>query len=134
MPAEWERHIRTWMAFPPPGGYVATHDPTALKTWVTAANTIAEFEPVTLLSHPSSADHVRGLASSGVDVVEVDLDDGWLRDNGPTFVLDDEGAPTAVNWVFNAWGGIQDHSRDAQIARTVADLAKVPTLDSSLGQ
>jgi agmatine deiminase len=133
MPAEWERHIRTWMAVPPPGGYVATHDPTALKTWVTAANTIAEFEPVTLLSHPSSADHVRGLASSGVDVVEVDLDDGWLRDSGPTFVVDDtDGSLVAVRWVFNAWGGIQDHTLDARLGSVVAELAGAPAVPSPL--
>jgi agmatine deiminase len=120
------------MALPPPRGFIAQQDPAARDAWIATANAVAGFEPVSLLVDPADEGWVREKTLAGVSLVPADLDDGWLRDNGPTFVLDDEGAPTAVNWVFNAWGGIQDHSRDAQIARTVADLAKVPTLDSSL--
>ena len=122
------------MALPPPRGFISQQDPAARDAWIATANAVAGFEPVSLLVDPADEEWVREKTLAGVSLVPADLDDGWLRDNGPTFVLDDEGAPTAVNWVFNAWGGIQDHSRDAQIARTVADLAKVPTLDSSLGQ
>ena len=133
MPAEWEPHTRTWMAVPPPGGYVATHDPAALAAWLATANAVAEFEPVTLLAHASTVDQVRGRCRLGVDVVEAALDDGWLRDSGPTFVVDDaDGSLAAVQWVFNAWGGIQEHALDARLGAVVAERAGVPTVPSPL--
>jgi len=54
-------------------------------------------------------------------VLEAPLDDAWMRDIGPTFVLDDNGRLGAVDWIFNGWGG-QDWAswdRDADIAGIV---------------
>ena len=39
-----------------------------------------------------------------MEIVELGLDDSWLRDCGPIYVLDDDGARVAVHWGFNAWG------------------------------
>ena len=39
-----------------------------------------------------------------VELVEAPLDDAWMRDIGPTFVLGADGALGAVDWVFNGWG------------------------------
>ena len=33
--------------------------------------------------------------------------DAWVRDAGPTFVVDDAGELRAVSWRFNAWGGLR---------------------------
>jgi agmatine deiminase len=121
------------MAVPPPGGYVATHDPAAIAAWLATANAVAEFEPVTLLVHPSTVDQLRSEVSSGVDVVETSLDDGWLRDSGPTFVVDDaDGSLAAVQWVFNAWGGIQEHAQDARLGSVVAERAGANALPSPM--
>ena len=121
------------MALPPPRGFIAQQDPSARDAWIATANAVAGFEPVTLLVDPGDEVWARRQTEDGVTLVPADLDDGWLRDNGPTFVVDEnDGSLAAVDWVFNAWGGIQEHSRDAQIAATVAELAKVPVLDSEL--
>jgi agmatine deiminase len=112
------------MALPPPGGFVERGDPGALEAWIATANAVAEFEPVSLLVDPSEVERVRMRVGSGVELVQADLDDGWLRDSGPTFVVDDaDGSLAAVHWVFNAWGGIQDHARDARIGAFVAERA-----------
>ncbi len=133
MPAEWERHTRTWMALPPTGGYVATEDPDALDAWLATANAVADFEPVSLLVDRRDRDRVRPLLHRDVELIEAELDDGWLRDSGPTFVVDvSDGSLAAVHWVFNAWGGIQPHALDAEIGATVADGAGVPVIDSPL--
>lgn len=132
MPAEWEPHVRTWMSFPPSGGYIATEDPDALDAWVATANAVAAFEPVTLLVDPADRGSVAAQVRPEVDVVEAALDDGWLRDSGPTFVVDETGALAAVHWVFNAWGGIQPHGADARIGATVAEAAGVRVIDSPL--
>ncbi|MEO8106664.1 MAG: agmatine deiminase family protein, partial [Actinomycetes bacterium] len=133
MPAEWERHARTWMALPPPRGFIAQQDPSARDAWIATANAVAGFEPVSLLIDPGDEESAREQTEGDVTLVPADLDDGWFRDNGPTFVVDEsDGSLAAVDWVFNAWGGIQEHSRDAEMAATVAELAKVPVLDSKL--
>jgi agmatine deiminase len=133
MPAEWTTHERTWMALPPPGGYVSTHDRAALAAWLETVNAVARFEPVTLLVDPADEQRVRPLVSGAVELVPTALDDGWLRDNGPTFVHDLDGRRLrAVDWVFNAWGGIQPHARDADVAPLVARLAGVDVVASPL--
>jgi len=133
MPAEWERHTRTWMALPPPGGYVATEDPPALDAWIATANAVTVFEPVSLLVDASEVERVSALIAPGVEIVTADFDDGWLRDSGPTFVIDDsDGTLAAVHWVFNAWGGIQEHARDARIGGFVADRAGASVVSSQM--
>jgi agmatine deiminase len=73
------------------------------------------------------------LVPSVVELVPAALDDGWLRDNGPTFVQDLGTARlAAVDWVFNAWGGIQPYERDAAVAPLVAQLAGTPVVDSPM--
>lgn len=132
MPAEWERHTRTWMALPPPDGYVATEDPTALDAWLATARAVADFEPVSLLIDPRDRDRL-GTVHPGVELLDAELDDGWLRDSGPTFVVDeDDGSLAAVHWVFNAWGGIQPFARDARLGRAVADDVGVPVIGSPM--
>lgn len=133
MLAEWERHTRTWMGLPPLGGYVQREDPTALDAWIATANTVAEFEPVSLLVDPSEIDRVADLVAPPVELVAADFDDGWLRDSGPTFVIDDaDETLVGVHWVFNAWGGMQEYGRDARIGEFVAEQAGAAVLSSHL--
>jgi agmatine deiminase len=42
-----------------------------------------------------------------VRVVEATTNDAWVRDSGPTFVVDGTGSLRAVDWRFNAWGGLR---------------------------
>jgi agmatine deiminase len=45
-------------------------------------------------------------AAAGRAVVELSHDDAWMRDVGPTFVVNDRGGLRGVDWHFNAWGGL----------------------------
>ena len=45
---------------------------------------------------------------SMVPVLEIETDDAWARDVGPTFVLDEQGKVHGISWSFNAWGGDYD--------------------------
>ena len=62
-----------------------------------------------------------------VRVVELSSDDAWMRDVGPTFVVDGRGGRRAVDWPFNAWGGLRGGlyfpwDRDDQVAQKVAEV------------
>ena len=65
-----------------------------------------------------------------VRVVEMESNDAWMRDMGPSFVIDSKGALRAVDWTFNAWGGLVDGlyfpwDADDKIARKVCEIEGV---------
>ncbi|AEF39796.1 agmatine deiminase family protein [Hoyosella subflava] len=137
MPAERAPHERTWMAFPCRGyslGDTAEQQHAARSAWAAVANTIVDFEPVTVVAAPDEAEYARRYLSSAIDILEAPLNDAWMRDIGPTFVVDDDGGVGAVNWIFNGWGA-QDWAQwdlDERIAAFVADHLAVPRIDSPL--
>ncbi|GAA4191830.1 agmatine deiminase family protein [Microbacterium oryzae] len=109
MPAETDRHERTWMAFPREGFTLGDTDAeraAGYAAWTEVAHAVAEFEPVTMVVDPSETDRARRMLGSHVDILEAPLDEFWMRDAGPTFVVDDDrpGALGAVDWTFNGWG------------------------------
>jgi agmatine deiminase len=128
MPAEWETHERTWMAFPPANETFGANGSATLErareAWVDVANTIAHYEPVTLIAGLNQGPLASSQVGPNVTVIERPIDDAWMRDIGPTFTLDGP-ALGAVDWVFNGWGAQAwarwDH--DALIATEVAHLS-----------
>ena len=51
---------------------------------------------------------VSELENNNIRVIEMTNDDSWIRDCGPTFLVNDRGDLRAVDWEFNAWGGLVD--------------------------
>lgn len=139
MPAETAPHERTWMAFPREGRTLGASDAERAEgyaTWAEVARAVAEFEPVTMVADPSETARARRMLGSGIDVVEAPLDEFWMRDVGPTFVVDDErpGALGAVDWVFNGWGAPEwaEWRLSAGVARVVAAEVGAELVESAL--
>lgn len=136
MPIESAPHDCTWMAWPSSGytlGGTAADADQARRTWAAVAHAVAGFEPVRMVVDPSAAATARRWLGSDVELLEAPLDDAWMRDIGPTFVLDD-GRLGAVDWVFNGWGA-QDWAsweHDARIGRQVAEWAGATLVPSDL--
>ncbi|MFF1376868.1 agmatine deiminase family protein [Streptomyces sp. NPDC058308] len=95
------------------------------------ARTIAEFEPVTLLANERDVAAARRACGSGVTVVPVPVDDLWMRDTGPSFVLGPDGI-AGVDLNFNGWGGKQEHDRDGKVAREVLADRRVARIGAPL--
>lgn len=141
MPAEWDAHDRTWMAWPSQGytlGDTEAEAEEARTTWAAVANATVDFEPVTMLVPRHEREHARRYLSGRVEILEAELNDAWMRDIGPTFVFDtdDAGNTTlgAVNWVFNGWGA-QDWAswdKDQLVGGIVAEAAAAKRIDSAL--
>ena len=135
MPPEWAPHERTWMAWPSPNPTFTNDEELAeaREAWASVARAVRRFEPVTVIVGTGQTDSARALLGEDIELVERELDDAWMRDIGPTFVVGD-GQLAAVDWTFNGWGA-QDWAvweHDAKIARHIADLAGVPVHSSSL--
>jgi agmatine deiminase len=107
MPAEWEPHSRTFISWPVQDSMCyPEHYEQVCRGYAELVNAIAEFEPVTVIVNPDEAENVRGLfANERIHCLPVAHNDAWLRDNGPTFLVNDQGELAGVNWRFNAWGG-----------------------------
>jgi len=137
MPAEGEPQVRTWMAFPSAGyslGDTAEEHHEARSTWAAVAHAIAEFEPVTVVVDPDETAAAKKYLSSIIETVEAPLNDAWMRDIGPTFVLDENGKLGAVDWVFNGWGAQEwaQWDRDSKIGALVAELAGAELISSPM--
>ncbi|MCK8478439.1 agmatine deiminase family protein [Microbacterium aurugineum] len=139
MPAETAPHERTWMAFPAEGETLGATDAEreeGYATWTAVAHAVAEFEPVTMLVDPSEIPRARRMLGAGIEILEAPVDEFWMRDSGPTFVVDDErpGALGAVDWIFNGWGAPDwaEWRNAAQHARIVADAVEAELVSSTL--
>jgi len=98
------------------------HLDAARTAYADVARAIAEFEPVTLVCNPSDVAEASLILGNGtpIDVLSMEIDDSWLRDSGPTFLLDRSGHLAGAHWRFNAWGQkYQPYSRDAVIAKRI---------------
>lgn len=127
MPAEWERHDATWLAWP-------HHEPDwpgklGPIPWVYAeiVRALHRYERVEILCHDETVREAaaQALAAHGVraDGYRLHLapnDRVWVRDSGPTGVLDPQDNVVWVNWAFNAWAKYENYARDAEVGRVFA--------------
>ena len=122
MPAEWMPHERCWMAWPCPQEYWGDAFESARHAYALVARTIARFEAVSMLANPSELAVARRLCGPDVQVLPAALDDSWLRDTGPTFLLDDSGNLAGVDWQYNSYGNKDE--LPAVAFRNDADVSK----------
>jgi agmatine deiminase len=133
MTDEREPHARTWMAFGPSEDVWGEELlPRVREDLALVANAIAEFEPVTMLVRPQEREIAEALCEEGVELVEAPLDDLWIRDTGPCFVVSSDGDLGAVDLNFNGWGNKQEHDADARVAAFVASATDAAHLRASI--
>ena len=106
MPGEFEPHAGCWMLFPSRPDVWGRHPEPAQQAYANVATAIAQFESVTVCASHNDYETARRLLPPQVRVLEIDSDDAWMRDAGPTFVVNDNGEVRGVDWEFNAWGGL----------------------------
>ena len=128
MPAEWEPHERTLIAWPErEATWRDTSIEAARAVHAEVVAAVAAFEPVTLVASPAEADDARSrVPADNVEVVALPIDDSWLRDNGP-IVIADGSARAGVDFAFNAWGeAFTPYDRDAAVAALLLDHLGLP--------
>ncbi|MHB8127091.1 MAG: agmatine deiminase family protein [Desulfitobacteriaceae bacterium] len=107
MPAEWAPHLRTFISWPVKASmcYPEYYEAVCLG-YAEIIEAIAEFEPVTIVVNPADAKKLsRFFQNERIECLSIEHSDAWLRDNGPTFLINDQGDVAGINWRFNAWGG-----------------------------
>ena len=133
MPAEWERHASTWLAWPHheadwPGRF-------APIPWVYAeiVRALSRHEAVNLIvpDETTAATATDILTRATADMTRVTLwecvtNRSWLRDSGPIFVKDASGTRVALDWRFNAWAKYDNWEHDDTLPAFVATGLNVP--------
>jgi agmatine deiminase len=136
MPAEWEPHAATWIAWPHhepdwPGKFEPI-------PWVYAeiVRALHVHEHVHILCHDEdvlesarSRLHAHGCAPAGYSLHVVPYDRGWLRDSMPTVVHDARGQCVLANWQFNAWAKYDNYALDEQVGSAVERLTGLPRVE-----
>jgi agmatine deiminase len=131
MPAEWAAHDRTLMAWPAREELWGELYEDAQAVHAEVANAIAAFEPVTMVARPADRKRARAACGEGVTVSEIPIDDSWMRDSGPIFVLDGAGRRAGVDFGFNAWGEkFEPYDDDAEVAARLLERLREERIDA----
>jgi agmatine deiminase len=127
MPAEWAPHERCWMAWPARADLWNGRERQAKAAYAAVAQAIAAAEPLTMLARPEDLAEARAECGPNVEIMAMPLDDSWMRDSGPTFLVNADGKVAGADWRFNAWGGkFPPWDKDAEIAGRVLDSLSLP--------
>ncbi|WP_194921219.1 agmatine deiminase family protein [Catenulispora rubra] len=129
--AEWDPHLRTFMAWPASDAIWGDQLPAVQADIATLAKTISGFEHVVLLARPEQQAAAQSAVGSGVEVIPIPVDDLWIRDTGPVFVQD-AGKTAGVTFHFNGWGNKQQHALDAGVAAAIIQKYQIPGIDSGM--
>jgi agmatine deiminase len=133
MPAEWEPHSATWLAWP----HEASDWPGKIAPirWVYTdiVRHLHQREHVHILVNDASKETAarRCLAKAGVDFTKIRFhrwvtDRVWTRDSGPTFLLGANGEKALLNWRFNAWAKYDNWMNDDKVPSRVARATGYP--------
>lgn len=107
MPAEWAPHAGCWMLWPERRDTWRYGGKPAQKAFAKVARQISRFERVTMGVNSEQFQNARAQLPPHVRVVELSSNDAWVRDCGATFVVNESGDLRGVDWMFNAWGGLE---------------------------
>jgi agmatine deiminase len=139
MPAEWEPHEATWLAWPHnredwPGRF-------APIPWVYAeiVRKLSRVECVHILVNNESlvrqARRILCAAGASLNAVKFHLcptDRVWMRDSGPLFVKNRAGEVALTRWRFNAWAKYDDWKHDVRVPQYLARVVKRPMFTSGM--
>ena len=135
MPAEWEPHEMTLLAWPQRlEAWRGTDIEEARRSHAEVVDAIAQFEPVCLVVDPDQEQQARRqVTAERVEVLPLPIDDSWLRDSGPIFVADGEGGRAGVDFRFNAWGeAFTPYDRDAAVSAGILDHLGIERIESTM--
>ena len=135
MPGEFEPHTGCLMIWPERPGSWNYGAVKAREAFVQIAEAIADSETVYMMVSAQQKENARKMLSQRIKLLEIETDDAWARDVGPTMVMDENGGISGIDWQFNAWGGTfdglyQSWEKDDRAASEFCRVLSYPCLDA----
>ncbi len=136
LPAEWSPTAVVWLSWPvAPVLWSDIPRRRVEEEFVRLIRLIARYSEVKVAVATAERDRVSLLLAefSSVTLVNMETDDVWCRDHGPTFLKNlRTGELAAVDWVYNGWGAKFPFQKDAQVAAQIAFQEGAKVLSSTL--
>ncbi len=140
MPAEWQRHEATWLAWPHhhadwPGKFatipwvyveIVRHLHTGEKVFILVNDDAHEKKARRLLKKG-------GIDASQVQFFHIPTDRVWTRDYGPIFVHNACGERALIDWHFNAWAKYDNWYKDDAVPGQLAQILELPARTPLVG-
>lgn len=104
----------------------------AQAAFTDVAVAISRFTPMNVLVSSAQFANCRRQLPEDITVYEMSNNDAWVRDCGPSFVINQHGELRGVDWAFNAWGGLVDGlyfpwDQDDFVAKKICEIEHVPS-------
>jgi agmatine deiminase len=128
MPAEWEPHEATWIAWPHNRSDWPGKFPPVLWIYADVVRHVSRGEHVRIIvndaAHQRSAERVLKQGHVSLDRVEffrASTDRVWTRDSGPIFLTQIDSAKVAItHWQFNGWAKYPNYKKDEKLPSSIA--------------
>lgn len=108
MPGEHEPQQQVLMMWPERADNWRLNAAPVQKEFVAVASAIADVTEVVMCVSAAQFDHAQQLLPESIKLLTVENNDSWMRDTGPSFVVNNDGDLRGIDWQFNAWGGAVD--------------------------
>lgn len=132
MPAEWAPHRGTLVSWPCREKSWRGHIAGARIEYAEVIKAIQRFEPVQVLTSPATLAEAKATLPGGSNLIMVDLDDSWIRDNGPIFVSSPSGDVAMVDFKFNAWGSKSAYVTDDAVPKVLSEKLDIRRYPASM--
>ena len=139
MPGEFEPHEGCVMIWPVRPGSWPNGGAEAKEAFCRIAYAISQSEKVWMLCDHDHVNEVRTAFEkakiTNAQILEIETDDAWARDVGPTCVVKKGQAVRGIDWCFNAWGGETDGlyahwDKDDAAAAKICDALGIDCYDA----
>lgn len=136
-PGEFSPHKACWLMYPERTDIYPFEAKQVQETYLELVTKISKFEKVCLCVSEKAYSHVKKIFPTNVRIIEMPSDGNWLRDTGPTFLINKDGLNRGVDWEFNAWGGFNGGcyspwDKDNEVAKRILEIENIDIYKSAL--
>lgn len=141
MPAEWEEHEATWLAWP----HYKKHWPGKFEpipfVYAEIIRALLSSEKVFICVNDAAMEQSARdiLKKSNVSFSEdtvrffhIPTDASWSRDHGPIFVRNEKGQRIITDWIYNAWGNQWPCKKDDVVPQKIGELLHIPVIEPGM--
>jgi agmatine deiminase len=143
MPAEWEQHLSTWLAWPHNLGTWKSKDLQQVENlYIKIIRNLVTGERINILienkffqKRITSLLNSNGLNNKQIYFHKILTDDAWIRDFGPNFIVRESssGRQAAINrWQFNSWGEKYPWQKDNEVSDKIIRESKINWFDPKI--
>ncbi len=137
MPAEWEPHEATWLAWP----HLKSHWPGKFEpipyVYAEIIRALSGSEMVYLCVNDKKMEaearailKEKAVPTDHVKFFYIPTNASWSRDHGPIFVRNEKGKRIISDWDYNAWGGQWEYDLDDVVPQKIGKLLNIPVIQT----